>query len=457
MEKERGHFSRLGFILAAAGSAVGLGNLWKFSYITYENQGGSFVLVYLLAVVLVGFPIMMAEIIVGRATQKSPVGAFLKLGYPLWSLIGWLGISAGFLILSYYSVVAGWTVQYFIKCIGWSLQGFTDTSASLGDGFNSFLANGWLQVLFHFCFMAVSVSVVVFGIQKGIERITRIIMPMLFGILFILLITSVFTPGFKRAITFIFTPTKIGPDGLLEAVGQAFFSLSLGMGALITYGSYMTKKESVPKAAGMVCLMDTMIAIFACIIMFSIIFTVPGIEFSRSTGIMFNTLPEMFYRYMPGGVLLAPLFFLLVIFAALTSTISLLEVVVSFFIDQLSWSRITATISVGAAIFSFGILSALSFGSVPALSSWQPFGDKSQGVFDTFDYLATNWFLPVGGILIAIFVGWILKNHWTKQELEEGHGPVPYHHVWKILLRFVAPLTVGWIIYSVIFMGKAYN
>jgi NSS family neurotransmitter:Na+ symporter len=457
MTSERGSFSRIGFVLAAAGSAVGLGNLWKFSYVAHKNEGGSFVLIYLLAVVLVGFPIMMAEIVIGRSTQKSPVGAFKKLGNTAWSLVGWLGIAAGFVILSYYSVVAGWTIEYFIKCVGWSLHGFP---AEAAGQFRIFLSNGWLQVLFHGLFMGFSVMVVVFGIKNGIERITKILMPVLFLILCVLFVRSLWMPGFTDAVTTLFKPTPLNPDMVLEAVGQAFFSLSLGMGAIITYGSYMRKKESIPKSAAMVCLTDTFIALLACVIIFSIIYSGETSVFGEdSIGVMFTSLPEMFYRNLAGGAILAPLFFLLVAFAALTSTISLLEVVVSYFIDQLNWNRVKATIVMGLAIFSFGVLSALSMGSIKGMSSFNPFGlpDDSTGVLSSLDYLATNWFLPIGGILIAVFAGWYLKSRFTRKEIEEGHGPSRFHGAWKFLLRFVAPLTVGWIIYAVIFMGKAFN
>lgn len=458
MTIERGSFSRIGFIMAAAGSAIGLGNLWKFSYIAHKNGGGSFVLVYLAAVILVGFPIMMAEIVIGRSTQKSPVGAFRKLGRPVWSLVGWLGISAGFIILSYYSVVAGWTVNYFIKCVGWSINGFPQNAASQ---FGTFTANGSQQILFHGLFIAVTMLVVVFGIKNGIERITKVLMPVLFVILLILFVRSIWTPGFSQAIGKLFTPTRLQPSNILEAVGQAFFSLSLGMGAIITYGSYMTKKESVPKAAGFVVLMDTLIALTAAVIIFSVIYSGSEGAFEESSiGIMFTTLPEMFYNRLAGGALLAPLFFLLVGFAALTSTISILEVVVSYFIDQLNWSRVKATVIMGLTIFSFGILSALSLGSVQGLSKLDPFGlskNENVGVLTSLDYLVTNWFLPVGGIFIAIFVGWVLKSRFTRKEVEQGHGTFRLHGVWKFLLRFVAPLTVGWIIYAVIFMGAKFN
>jgi NSS family neurotransmitter:Na+ symporter len=458
--RERGQFGHLGFAVAAAGSAVGLGNIWKFPYITYENHGGSFVLIYLAAVLLVGAPIMIAEIVIGRSTQKSPVGAFLRLGHPAWSAVGWLGISTGFIILSYYSVVAGWTVRYFIKCLGWSFHGFTQADgATLGDQFSSFVSNGKLQVLYHGLFMAVTVGVVLFGVKKGIERATKTLMPALFVMLVILLINSARTPGFHEAIAFLFKPSSIGPDGVLEAVGHSFFTLSLGMGAMITYGSYMSKDESIPKSAIAVCAADTLIALMACVIMFSIIFTVPAAErdtqFSQSLAILFTTLPKMFYS-LPGGAVLSPIFYTLVAFAALTSTISLLEVVTSYFIDELNWPRRSATILVGVLIFSFGVLSALSQGSVGLLSEWTPLGDKSQGVFDTLDYVASNWFLPVGGLFIAVFVGWFLTGAFTRKETEEGHGAFALHGLWRVVIRFVSPAAIGWVIYAVI-LGKKFN
>jgi NSS family neurotransmitter:Na+ symporter len=460
LEYSRGQFGHLGFILAAAGSAIGLGNIWKFPYISYDNNGGSFVLIYLASVLLVGAPIMIAEIVIGRSTQRSPVGAFLRLGHPAWSTIGGLGVATGFIILSYYSVVAGWTIAYFFKCVTWSMRGFTETDAvTLGRQFGDFLRNPWAQIAYHAAFMGLTITVVIFGVQKGIERTTRVLMPVLFLMLFAMLINSIRTPGFRDAVAFLFTPNRVTADGVLEAVGHSFFTLSLGMGAMITYGSYMSKKESLPRAAITVCALDTLIALMACVIMFSIIFSVPagerGSQFAQSMTILFTTLPKMFYS-LPGGRLLAPVFYTLVAFAALTSTISLLEVVVSFFIDQLSWPRKAATLLLGLCVFSFGTLSALSNGAVEGLSNWKPLGDKSTGAFDTFDYLASNWLLPVGGLFIAVFVGWILKGAFTRKEVEAGHGPFALHGLWKVTLRFVCPAAIGWVIYAVIH-GKTFN
>ncbi|MCK5689000.1 sodium-dependent transporter [Myxococcota bacterium] len=462
---DRGTFGRMGFIMAAAGSAIGLGNIWKFPYITYANEGGSFVLIYLLAVVLIGAPVMAAEILLGRRSQKSPVGAFLALakevkGGKLWSAVGWIGIIAGLVILSYYSVVAGWTLYYIYQTLQWSFTGFTAADATnLGQTFGNFVANGTMQVSLHLVFMIATVGTVFWGVKTGIERVTTILMPTLFSILVLLAIAVTFAPGFGEAISFLFHVGPITPDAVLEAVGQAFFSLSLGMGAMITYGSYVSKNDSIPKATAMVVALDTLIALIACVIMFSIIFSVPAIErgdtFSASAAILFTTLPRLFYQ-LPGGVVLAPVFYLLIAFAALTSTISLLEVVVAYFIDELKWARKKAAIIVGGVVFLLGVPSALSLGANEALSKFAPFGKVSSGFFDTFDYLAANWLLPVGGLFISIFTGWVVSTTLSRDEFELGHGSaVKLHMAWIWMLRVVAPVAIIWIIYSVI-GGKSF-
>jgi len=291
---------------------------------------------------------MFAEILIGRRTQQSPVGAFLSLAKtagtsPRWAWIGWLGILSGLTILSYYAVVAGWTVYYFGKCLVWSTTGFTEeVAATLGSDFGAFLGNGPMQILFHGLFMTATVGVVILGVKGGIERATKILMPVLLAILVLLVFASISSPGFGEAVSFLFHVGPIEADGLLEAVGHAFFTLSLGMGAMITYGSYVSRKESIPKAAATICFLDTAIALMASLIMFSIIFSVPLAEragtFTRSSTMLFTTLPRMFYD-LPMGAILSPVFYLLVAMAALTSTISLLEVVVSYFIDVRGWAR----------------------------------------------------------------------------------------------------------------------
>ena len=349
---ERGSFGRLGFILAAVGSAIGLGNIWKFPYITYANDGGSFVLVYLIAILLIGAPIMFAELAIGRRTQLSAVPAFLTLGKGgpggrVWGLVGGVGVAAGFVLLSYYAVIAGWTVYYFGRCLAWSLRGYDLEGPELGQLFGSFLADGSSQVTFQLIFMALTVGTVLLGVKQGIERVTRTLMPVLFLIMVIMVISSFWSPGFPEAIRFLFTPTEITPGGLLEAVGHSLFTLSLGLGTMITYGSYVSKQQSLPRSGLLICLLDTVIALMACVIMFSIIFSVPEAErattFSKSATILFTTLPRMFYE-LPFGSILAPLFYLLVSFAALTSTISLLEVAVAYVIDSFGWARRKAAV-----------------------------------------------------------------------------------------------------------------
>ncbi len=455
--------SRLGFVLAAAGSAVGLGNLWKFPYITYENGGGAFVLVYLAAILLVGAPIMVGEILLGRKTQLGPVGSFRKLGCgrpggKAWTGVGVLGVVAGFMILSYYSVIAGWTLRYIWMALSGQLASLAVDPVALQTFFGTFLSNPWQQMFFHLLFMGATVGVVYLGVGHGIERAAKILMPVLFLILLALVVYVAWTPGFRQALIFLFRPnfSELTRGGILEALGHSFFTLSLGMGAMLTYGSYMGKKTSIPRAAITVCLLDTVIAIMACIIMFSIIFSF-DFEVSKSSTILFTTLPVLFFK-LPGGTIISSLFYILVAFAALTSTISLLEVVASYAIDEFGWPRRRATLVMGGSIGLFGILNALSFGGVDALSKINLIGRPStQGVFGTMDYLASNWVLPVGGFLIALFVGWVLSRDETHEELQLGHGRMVLFPMWRFLIRFAAPLAVGAIIVSIVFFGAEYQ
>ncbi len=463
MAQQRGQWSgRLGFILAAAGSAVGLGNLWKFPYIAYENHGGAFVIVYIGAVALVGLPIMLAEIVLGRRSQQSPVGAFKLLGEnrpggSLWTGTGVLGVITGFVILSYYCVIAGWTLRYILMAVGGQLGDLAGATGGLEDFFGAFLASGPQQTLWYTLFMGMTVGVVFFGVQRGIERVAKVLVPILFAILIALAVYATTTDGFGRAMTFLFRPNfhELSRGAILEALGHSFFTLSLGMGAMLTYGSYMRKQDSIPRAALTISLLDTAIALLACVIMFSIIFSF-DLEVRKSSTILFTTLPLVFFK-LPGGSLISAFFYLLVAVAALTSTISLLEVVASFAIDQLKWTRRQAVLTMGGTIYVFGVLSAWSFDGSPTLSEINLIGRESTaGVFGTLDYLASNWFLPVGGFLIALFTGWVLLGKDTRQELEQGHGPFGLFAGWRVLVRFVAPLVVGAIIVSVI-LGAEYQ
>ncbi len=464
MAKARAQWSsRLGFILAAAGSAIGLGNLWKFPYIALENNGGAFVLVYLAAIAVVGAPIMAAEIILGRKSQQSPVGAFGllgtgKAGGRAWKGVGYLGVLAGFVILSYYCVVAGWTIRYILMAVSGSLGELAHHPDVLQSFFGDFLADPVSQILYQSLFMGATVAVVYFGVGKGIERAAKILMPVLFAILVVLTAYSVTTPGFGKAVTFLFQPnfSELTTGGVLEALGHSFFTLSLGMGAMLTYGSYMRRQDSIPRAALTICILDTVIAIMACLIMFSIIFSF-DFEVTKSSTILFTTIPVLFFK-LPGGAFICGLFYLLVAFAALSSTISLLEVVASYAMDELGWGRRRASLTMGVAIWIFGSLSAVSLGGVDALTTFNVIGrDSTAGVFGTLDYLASNWFLPVGGLFIALFTGWVLTGQESRDELEEGHGPLGWpFRAWRFLIRFAAPAAVAAIIVSVI-LGAEYQ
>jgi len=448
--------SRFGFILAATGSAVGLGNLWKFPYITWHNNGGAFVIVYLLAVFVIGLPLMMSEILVGRSTQLSPVPAFTKLGGKKWSGVGWLGVASGTVIQSYYMVIAGWSLRSFLQCLQWSSTGFTPLSE--GE-FDAFLADGPLQIGLTLIFTLLTAFIVYRGIGGGIEKATKVLMPVLLAILVYLVLTTLTMEGRNEALAKIFIPdfSKLSDQGYLEALGHAFFSLSLGLGAMVAYGSYLDKKESIFKSAVWVVVLDTVVALLACIAMFTIILSVPHLKshVSGSTvGMLFITLPDLFYTEMPGGLILGPLFFILVAFAALSSTISLGEVGTSLLIDFAGWKRSRATVVMTSIVFAGSILSALSLGAYEPLSSFSFFEGKN-GVFATLDHLASNWMLPTGGFLITLFVGWKLGKKFCMEELGI-HQPNLAFTVWLWIIRVIAPAAVLTLLINVI-MGKDFS
>lgn len=437
--------TRLGFILAAAGSAVGLGNVWKFPYITGENGGGLFVLIYLVCIAAVGLPIMIGEVLMGRATQTTPVGAFAKLAgeNSSWKLVGWLGVASGFVILSYYSVVAGWAVNYLLMSI---CHFFADKSPEEIEGlFGVLFVAADINVFWHLVFIAITAGIVIGGVEKGIERWSRLLMPVMVGLLVLLAIRAVTTPGVFQALDFLFMPhaSKLKPSSVLEALGHAFFTLSLGMGAMLTYGSYLNRKANIVTSSLWITGLDTAIAMIACIAIFPILFTF-GMEPGKGPGLVFQTMPILFSQ-MGAGLLLAILFFALLVFAALTSAISLLEVVSSSFIDMLGWTRRKATLVSASAIFILGVPSALA-GSGKLFGSWGTLFGKN--FFDTMDYLASNWMLPMGGLFIAIFVGWFMKADLRRKELLAGTPEdqaglwSTVYTVWVVVLKFVVPLLV---------------
>ncbi len=433
--------SGAGFVLAAAGSAVGLGNVWRFPYITGENGGGLFVVVYLASIALVGLPIMVAEILIGRAARRSTVSAFKRLAGARspWQGLGWLGVVAAFAILSFYAVVAGWALHY-----AW-LAG-RGGLAGLGPGeiaalFGGLRASPALNLLWLVVFMALTVSVVVLGVRKGLDRWSRILMPAFFVLLAGLLVRALTLDGFPRALGFVFGlhAERLTAGGVLEALGHSFFTLSLGMGGLLTYGSYLDSDDDVPRDAVTIAGLDTAIALLACLVIFPIIFTyelAPG----QGPGLVFTTLPVAFAR-MPAGTLLATVFFVLLVFAALTSAISLLEVATAFFIDERGWPRRRAALVSGAAITLLAVPSALT-GSSPLL------GPRLEALagrnwFDLVADLSTNWLLPCGGLGMAVFVAWRLGEPERRAQFAAGSRLGAGYAGWLAVLRYFVPLAVG--------------
>jgi NSS family neurotransmitter:Na+ symporter len=439
--EQRAHWgSRLGFVLAAAGSAIGLGNIWKFPYITGENGGGAFVLVYLLCVFLVGLPVMVAEILIGRTTQSSPVRAFRKLAGEgsNWISMGWLGVASAFVILSYYSIVAGWSLHYTYLSLTGNIV--TLDPAEFEPLFGSVFASPTLNLGWHTVFIVLTMAVVLGGVSKGVERWSRILMPLLLTMMLILLVKGATLSGFGEAVDFMFgfRTDKLTAAGALEALGHAFFSLSLGMGAMLTYGSYLRKDDDIMSASIIITVLDTGIAIAASMILFPILFT-QSMQAAQGPGLVFISIP-MAFAQMPGGGFLAPIFFGLLVFAALTSAISMLEVVTSSFIDGKNWTRKKATLLAGGLIFVVGIPSALSGGT--AL-----FGTNIENVigmnwFDSFDYLATNWMLPLGGLGIAIYTAWRMDEAIRHDHFLAGTKLQTFYKAWLLLLKFLVPVCI---------------
>jgi len=430
----RDHWAtKLGFVLAASGSAIGLGNIWRFPYKAGQYGGGAFVIAYIIAVIIIGIPIMIAEFIIGRSAQKSPVGAFKALrNSRIWPLVGWLGVLSGFTILSYYSVVGGWILRYFWEsCFHFFKEGASATN------FNVFLSSPTDQVLWHGLFMVLTMLIVRGGITSGIERWSKVLMPALLIILLILMINSLMYPGAREGIEFILKPdfSKLTRAGILEALGHAFFSLSLGMGAMLTYGSYLDKETNISSSVLEIVGLNTLYALMAGLMIFPIVFTYQ-VDPQVGPGLFFITLPEVFSR-MPAGQLIAISFFLLVAFAAITSAISLLEVVVSFFIDECNWSRKKADFVMGIVIFLLGIPSALSWSF---LKEFTLLGTRD--VFDSLDCIATNYLLPIGGFFIAIFAGWILAHGVKEAEIIRIENTFHFYPIWHFLVKYIAPFAV---------------
>lgn len=439
MKQQREHWSsRLGFVMAAAGSAIGLGTLWMFPYITGENGGGVFVLIYLVAMLFVGFPIFIAELLLGRFAQRAPVGIFAKLksDSPHWKIIGWLGVSGAFLMMSYYSVVAGWGLNYAFLSINQFYQG--RTAEEITKVFDILLVSGDINIFWHMIFMIMTVAVVYPGVRNGIEHWSRVMTSSLLLMLVGLFLYSLSLDGFSEAVHFIFYPdmSKLTPSGVLEALGLSFFTLSLGQGVMLTYGSYMKKTDDIPKTAMIVVLMDILVSLLVALVIFPMIFTY-GFEPRSGPGLIFKVLPVIFSQ-MPASVFVSSVFFILFIFTALTSSVALVEVIVANFIDLLGWSRKKSCIVVGVAIFIVGIPCALSE-CQGIFANWKAIYGKTY--FEVMSFVVSNWILPVGGMLTAVFTGWVLLKEECVEEFLQGTSWKWLFRPWFFMVRWLAPLS----------------
>lgn len=429
--------SRLAFVLALSGAAVGLGNIWKFPYIAGVNGGGAFVLVYLVCVFAVGLPIMMSEILIGRRGRRNPIATMGLLGEEesgnrKWSLVGLLGVGGSFIILSYYSVVAGWAVAYIFESVSGDFGGASpDQITAIFGG----LTGNWVASAFwHTLFMGMTVFVVVRGVVQGLERAVRVLMPVLLGLLLLLLGYSMVEGEFVQGLIFMFEPRfgELTPAGVLSALGHAFFTLSIGMGAVMAYGAYVPDNVSISATSVTVVCMDTGIALITGLVIFPIVFA-NGLDPAEGPGLIFVTLPLAFGN-IPGGTIVATTFFLLLSFAAWTSAISLIEPVVAWVTESRGISRPAATIGIGVAIWALGLLSVLSFNAMAdANFMWGTY-------FDSADFLTSNIMLPAGGFAIAVFAGWVMSRRSTVGELRLAN-PTAYR-LWRFGSRFVAPAAV---------------
>jgi NSS family neurotransmitter:Na+ symporter len=431
--------SRLMFVLAAAGSAVGLGNIWRFPYVAGENGGGAFVLVYLGCIFLIGVPIMTAEILLGRAGRQSPINAMRDLvshsnASPLWQVIGWMGALAGFMILSFYAVIAGWALSYLFQMGSGAFSGADAGQAAAA--FNELTGDVVSVVGWHTVFMLMTIGIAARGVGAGLEATVKVLMPALFFLLIVLVVYSAVTSGrFVDGLSFLFSFNieKLTWDGVLMAMGQAFFTLSLGMGAIMAYGAYIPKDVSIISTATTIALLDTSVALMSGLVIFPLVFA-NGLESSAGPGLMFVTLPLAFGQ-MTGGALFGAIFFLLVTFAAITSSISLLEPAIAWLIERLKTTRVKAAVIVGGVAWFIGLGSAFSF------NIWSDvYFINEMTFFDLMDYVSNNILLPLGGVFIALFAGWAIDQEITRDQLSTS-SPLVYN-AWRFLTRFIAPAAV---------------
>lgn len=429
--------SKLGVILASVGSAVGLGNIWRFPYETGQNGGAAFLLIYFICVLALGLPLMITEFFIGRHSRKNTAGAFKVIApRTKWGWIGYNGVLAAFLILGFYSVVAGWTLEYIYQSLTGSLAG--KTAEEFAQGFNLFNSGVVRPIFWTFTFVGLTHFIIISGVKSGIERSSKIMMPMLFLILVGLSIRSLTLPDASVGLAFLFKPdfSKITSSVILSSMGQAFFSLSIGMGCLVTYASYFGKHTNLQKTALSVTLLDTLVAVLAGIIIFPAVFSF-GIKPSAGPELVFITLPNVF-QHLPWGAVWSFVFFVLLAIAALTSMISLHEVATAYVLEEHHFTRKRAAYIVSGGVMFLGIISSLSFG---ILKDFTIFGLT---FFNFLDYVTAKIMLPFGGMLTCIFVGWRVDRKILKAELT-NQGTIPFYFftIYAFILKYIAPVAIG--------------
>ena len=431
----------MGAIFAAAGSAVGLGNIWRFPMLVGDNGGAAFILIYIMCILLVGIPIMVGEFVIGRHTQSNMIDAFRQLAPgKWWRVIGVMGIGVAFIILSYYLVVSGWTLYYAYSSFSGALS---NPDCDYGAFFGDYVANPWLSLISAVVFMLMTHLIIIRGVQEGIEKCSKILMPMLLLIIGILVVCTFSMPGINEGLTFLLKPdfSKLNFSVILAAMGQAFYSLSVAMGCLCTYASYFNKNTRLVSSALSVSSIDTLVAILSGFIIFPAVFSVPHVEANAGPGLVFQTLPYVFNMAFGNipilGYIFSGLFYVLLFLAALTSAISLHEAVTAYVLQNWKMSRKKASTIVSACAMTLGIFCCLSFG---VLSHWTIFGLT---IFDLFDTVSSNIILPLGGVLLALFVGWYLNRELVRQEItNNGEVSQRIFPIIIFLLRWVAPIAI---------------
>lgn len=440
--------SRWAFILASTGSAVGLGNVWRFPYVVGEYGGAAFILVYLGCILLIGLPVMIAEILIGRTGRQSPINSMRTLAarygtQPSWQILGWMGVVAGFLVLSFYSVVGGWSLAY----VPFTLAGnFTGAETGQVEAFFTELqASPWQLLAWHTLFMTVTAFIVMRGVEHGLEAAVRLLMPLLFFLLLVMVGYGMGAGDFFGALDFMFAPnfSELSGEALLVAMGQAFFTLSLGLGAIMAYGSYLSSKYSIPGSSAIIAGADTLVAIIAGLAIFPIIL-IAELDMQQGPGLVFVTLSYGFGQ-MPGGLIFGTAFFLLLSFAALTSAISIMEPATAYLVETRGWRRRHATLTVAGAAWLIGIGSLLSF------NLWSDYKLFGFNFMQLTEYFSTSILLPLGGLLIALFAGWVMPRAVSEHEL--AFADRRWYRMWLLLVRYIVPVGILAVFASMVYKG----